>query len=308
MDATGARELRDDLAEWVDRFPVLGRADLAAVASTIAAHLPDVGQPERITAGLVTLWTLAFDALVDDGGLDNAILDALTTWYGTIVARAPEAPPSPPARAPAPGVDLGHVLTVLGQRLAAARTFPTLAPVWRTSFAQMVTAIVAQRRLSLRASAVPTVVDLLTLTQESIGVAHYLAVCWILYDDLCIAARLAHLTDLAATCAGAIRLANDLRTWAREEQEGTVNLVVVEAATIGQRNPVLTAAECRKRALWTLATRLPDEVAHLRVLQATSPVPDGAPEMGMVRLVQVVTGAYATHDYRYTGQGNSAEA
>ncbi|MGN6675057.1 MAG: terpene synthase family protein, partial [Thermomicrobiales bacterium] len=151
--------------------------------------------------------------------------------------------------------------------------------------------------LILDASVLPTTVELLSLTEESIGVAHYLAACWILYDDPCLTSRLPYLTELAATCARAIRLANDLRTWAREEQEGMVNLVVVEAAAIGRRDPALTAEECRTRARQALATALAAEVAHLRAGQAASPAPAGAPELGLVRLAQVVTGTYATRDY-----------
>src|SRR5690242_7726188 len=179
MDAVVTHELHDELARWAARVPVLSGADLAAVAGTVTIHLPDLGRAERVTAGLLTLWTLAFDALVDDGELTGAVLDALTAWYSAIVDSVPDVPPVPPAGLPAPGVDLGRVLAALGQRLAAARTFPVLAPAWRASFARMIAAIVAQRRLALTASILPTAVELLTLTEESIGVAHYLAACWI---------------------------------------------------------------------------------------------------------------------------------
>ncbi|MGN6758567.1 MAG: terpene synthase family protein, partial [Thermomicrobiales bacterium] len=281
MDALVAHALRDELAQWAALFPVLSGADLAAVAGTVAVHLPDVGGAERVTAGLITLWTLAFDALVDNGEL-SAALDALTAWYGAIVDSVPGAPPAPPAGVPAPGVDLGRVLAALGRRLAAAHTFPALAPTWRASFARMTAAIVAQRRLVLDVSVLPTTVELLSLTEESIGVAHYLAACWILYDDPCLTSRLPSLTELAATCARVIRLANDLRTWAREEREGMVNLVVAEAAAIGRRDPALTADECHTRACQVLATVLAAEVAHLRAGQAASPSPAGAPDLGLV--------------------------
>jgi len=85
MDAVVTHELHDELARWAARVPVLSGADLAAVAGTVTIHLPDLGRAERVTAGLLTLWTLAFDALVDDGELTGAVLDALTAWYSAIV-------------------------------------------------------------------------------------------------------------------------------------------------------------------------------------------------------------------------------
>ncbi len=296
-----AHEVRADLADWSARTSCASPADLSAVALTVAVHLPDLGRRERALAGLITLWTIGFDALVDEGGLPAAALDAVVARCKAIVRAAPRAPRVHGATEPVPAMQLALALGEIGRGLAAYGSFPPLADAWRASFARMIDAIVRQRRLGLAEASGVAPSDpgaFMALAADSVGVPHYLTACLILYDDPGLATRLPQLLAGAAACARVIRLANDLRTWGREEREGTTNLVVVEAAAIGRLRPELTPDRRRERALTALERRLARQLADTRALLAAMPTAGGAPEIGMARLVRVVTGVYARRDYR----------
>ncbi len=205
-------------------------------------------------------------------------------------------------------------LDELRLRLMSLEPEIALAEYWEDTFGHMIDGIVVQRELGaslyagisdqpawehpipLSADVSPYDVLMRTLL-HSIGVPHYLATCFITYRDPELASRLPSLLPVVEACAKAVRLANDLRSWRRDLRERNVNMLVAATAEISRSEPGLPASECQERALQQLAKRLAIHVAEVRSLLNASPRPDGAAERGLVRLVDVVTGVYASHDY-----------
>lgn len=296
-----ARQTQEDLEDWVARWPIFDHARLPALAQTTAIHLVDSSRHARAIAALISLWIIAFDDLVDDGQLASRDLVARVAGYVAIVEGGAASADDPL------GVSLQHIAQAL-QRLAS---FERLGWYWRSTFRSMLRATVNQRRLGRIWAARPTVQAdwgsvpsydaVRSLLRDSIGVEHYLAACFILYDDPAVAARTRDLRALSAACAEAIRLANDLRTWPKDAHEENFNALVALRAEIARRCTTLSEVTCQARALEVLSLRLTAAVERTRLLLQASPCPNGQAEEGIGRLLSVVTGVYAVGDYHASG-------
>lgn len=309
-----AREVHVDLDTYAERYPIFDRARFPAVALTTAVHVPDLTRADRALLALLTVWIFAFDEVVDEARLSVSELDTLITRCKTIVrGTSPCLTPHPEdkrdraAQTSASPVEdqLCHALHDLARQLATYRSFSLLAEHWHTSFELMVDGIVREQRLGAALAApspaspstVPSYDALMETALHSIGVPCYLAACFIAYGDPALAGRLAELRHIGEACARAFRLANDLRTWEKEEREGIFNTLVAVRTEIGRADPDLSAAECQERGIRLLTDRLAVHVAQTWSLLAASPMPNGAVEMGIARLVEFVTMFYAAHDY-----------
>ena len=142
------------------------------------------------------------------------------------------------------------------------------------------------------------------MARYSIGAPHYLATCFILHanaDDPGLPGRLPTLTALALAAADTARLANDLRTWVREEGEGTYNSIRAADAAIARLMPTLPAAERRAQALQAIKQLLAVRRARVEALLALTPAPQPDAEAGIGRLVAFIPALYATADFHDFG-------
>ncbi|HEV7216232.1 MAG TPA: hypothetical protein VGP33_14040, partial [Chloroflexota bacterium] len=83
-----AGQLCADLQSWAARWPIFAPVRFPAVAQTTAVHLPDLSRSARALAGLVSLWIIAFDEVVDQDRLTCAQLADLTERCRAIVGRS----------------------------------------------------------------------------------------------------------------------------------------------------------------------------------------------------------------------------
>ncbi len=320
-------EVRTDLEWWANRYPIFNRARLPALALTLAAHLTDRPRANRSLMGLLSLWIAAFDELVDQDWLTSSALhelaDRCKAAVGGVARDTYYSSHSSCSRlriALSSGEQLLCALDELRLRLMALEPEITLAGYWQDTFGRMIDGIIVQRELGASLYAgisdqpaseppillpvdVPPYDVLMRTLQHSIGVPHYLATCFLTYRDPELADRLPSLLPAVEACAKAVRLANDLRSWRRDIRERNVNMLVAATAAISRSEPGLSASECQERALHQLSKRLAIHVAEVHSLLNASHRPDGAAERGLVRLVDVVTGVYASHDY-HTWQPN----
>jgi hypothetical protein len=294
-------EIAADLQDWAERFPVLDSVRFPAIALTVTAHIPELERRQQTLAAAITAWIFAFDEAVDRGRNREADLEDRAMSYKMIVR---DQMPSPAKDSLA--VDqLARLLVEIRKDLATYRSFESLSGYWQCSFERMIDGILRERRLGNdRARSTnpnlwdsPTFDSLMETARHSIGVPHYLATCFILYEDATIVDRLPQLMPIVRGCAEAVRLANDLQTWQKEEIEQTLNTVVVIRQAIGQAEPALSLAECQVRSIEEVRQRLASRVEATLALLASSPVPSGRPESGIARLVRFVPEFYARHDY-----------
>jgi len=312
--ARHAAETAADLADWGRHFPLADSRRFDALALTTAIHLPGLGRRDRALAARLNGWIYAFDDLVDGvpperssgtlhaaGCLPDATLDHLAARCNGVLAGE-----AAPARGDDPAGVVAALAALVGE-LRARPCAPPLAALWRETFARMLAGILRERRLvaALTAGAPPpSPAAYLETARYSIGAPHYLATCFILHadaDDPGLSGRLPTLTALALAAADVARLANDLRTWVREEREGIYNSIRAADAAIARLMPALPAAERRAQALQAIAHLLAARRARVEALLTLTPRPHADAEAGIGRLVAFIPALYATADFHDFG-------
>ncbi len=294
-----ARETQVDLERWAGRYSSLDPTQFSGLVLTTAAHVPTWPRSKRLLAAMVSVWILTFDGMVDEGRIPEAEQASHVAAYKAVIRHG-----SPTS--PLPDDDLSLALRDIRERMDSYPSSAALLGHWLGSFDQMVDAIVWQRHAApaLRGvterfrTMLPSYDALMERALHSIGVPFYLATCFILHEDPTIEVRLQDLIEISLECARAIRLANDLRTWEREEVEQTINTVMVLRHEILRENPEIGPAESRNRAIQVLKERELASIARTHTLLACSPGSSSPVETGIGRLVTYVTGYYAFQDYR----------
>ncbi len=297
--AESARETQVDLERWAVRYPSFDPAQFTGLIWTVAVHVPAWSRAKRLLAAIVSVWILTFDGMVDEGRIPESEQASRLAEYKAVVRRGS-------STSPLPDDDLLLALLDIRERIADYPSTVSLFRHWQWSFDQMVDAIIWQRHAGPALREVPERAGmtrssydvLMERALHSIGVPFYLATCFILHEDPTIEDRLPGLIEIGVECARAIRLANDLRTWEREEIEQTVNTVAVLRHEILQENPEICPAECRNRTIQLLRERELASIARTHTLLDCSPGSCSPVETGIGRLVTFVTGYYALQDYR----------
>ncbi|HEY8744747.1 MAG TPA: terpene synthase family protein [Chloroflexota bacterium] len=306
-EGTGATEIADlagqvraDLQVWATRWPIFAPVRFSAIAQTTAVHLPALSRSARALAALVSLWIIAFDEVVDEDRLTSTQLTALTERCRRLVAR-PEAPDTV-------GADpLCASLQEIVRQMTERSTFAAFASTWQGALTDMLDAIIEHRRLgnptllgtapAATSPAVPSFAAMLALTTRSIGVCFYLISSWVLYEEPDLILRREALLRSAEACAQAIRLANDLQTWRRDAEEGSVNTLTALEWELAQTVPDLPADDRRRHALATLQEHLVATMARTRTELHNSAVPTSPVERDMEGLASFVTQLYVRYDF-----------
>lgn len=294
-----ARETQLDLERWASRYPSFDPSQFSGLVVTAVVHVPHWSREKRVLAAMVSAWILTFDGMVDEGRIPESEQSVCLAQYKAIIR-------GDAATSPRYDDDLSLALLDIRQRLAAYSSSTALPRHWQWSFDQMVDAIVWQRHAGQALGSeteaagmtLPSYEELMNRAQHSIGLPFYLATCLLLYEDLTLEERLPVLIEIGEECARAIRLANDLRTWEREEFEQAINTVVVLRPEILRVNPEIGPVECHDKAIQILRERELASIARTQTLLASSPAASSPVEAGIGRLVNFVTGFYALQDYR----------
>lgn len=213
-------ELTAALHQYFLPYPSFDRVRFSTTAWMMVSESPLRPLPIQEVLARLTLWIFTVDAIIDERRLSPALLDECLTVCGHIVNREAEVPTA--------GQDLPSVLSDVVTGLEASPVYAHLGPMWQDSYRRMI------RGMTFEVSASPrdvTLAQYLAHGSYSIGVPTYVLAAWILEaptdanggpldpsEDL--------LTRLQAA-SGAIRLANDLRTWEKEQEEGTLNALSV---------------------------------------------------------------------------------
>ncbi len=290
-------EVSADLRAWASRYPLFAPLHFPSLAATTVAYLPSARRADRALVALVSLWIVTFDALVDERAADRATRAALASRYRTIITADRGRRDAGPTQTVGgnPLDQLDAALREIVARLASYRTTEGLRIWWEESCRATIAAIVRQRGLG-REGPPPRYITALPLLVDSIGVEPYLALGVIIGDEAGLERRLEELKALARECALAIRLANDLRTWQKDETEGGFNTLVALRAEVLRATPNLPPASVSERALTQLASHLMRSQArcHDQLWAATMA---GTTASAMVRLMDVVVGMYAADGY-----------
>jgi hypothetical protein len=196
------------------RFGAIARILGRSVSGLDAASL------EVITD--VFLFIFAVDDLVDEGGLayDEIALRLGQYKLCAELVYCPEVAFDP----------IAACLVSISRRLRAATLGDALWTEWVRRVHDLLDAMLDEQSAAdqLRAEGVtPTLDEYLESGRHSVGIALMSMTAWVVFGESAVVLRLARLVAAERRLSLACRLANDLRTHARELAEGTLNALTI---------------------------------------------------------------------------------
>jgi hypothetical protein len=267
-----------DLVAWVERYPGAFESALALpVAMTNSFATPWLGARGLRLCCRAGMWFFGIDDVTDndvDGRrLTEAEAEAIPDTYAGIAA----------GRAPDPDDLLGVALAELRDELASRPLFPAMRDLWLQSLRRALDDMVFTRRqaIAIASGAAPPSAEVYLEHYESMGSAWVRLVQWIDTEGPSVLTHLDVLMPALREAILALRLANDIHCYEREQQEAyALNILMLGVS----REAALQMMESHAR----------------RCEQLLEPLIEASfgPAVGLVRLVHWVLAFYAVTDYR----------
>lgn len=275
---------------FTDRFPCANGEIVFPASIFKIVQMPSLSADDLATAVQWETWVFALDDLFDQRQRDfKEICDIVDECYRVAIV--------PPGTEDI-STDFGASFREIKLRLAAHQVFRELQPAFAGTLARLVDAMAYEYafrpgRAPARRAGVPSLDEY--LYHASHIFAH--TCMWILplHDDESVLPALGPLTRLADQCSRALRLANDLSTFRREEHEGVLNGVVV---AMGRSSPPANPSDQRRRqALVKLAARLQRERRNAARMVSTMSTVSGV-ELSFVRGMELAIRMFEHYEAR----------
>lgn len=260
------------------------------MAQMMVAMAPQLSTAELAVVVEVGLAIFAFDDLVDEADLDVSELALRAEQLAECASGGdcPEVAFDP----------LANMVRGIAARLRAAPLGQALGPQWSRAFSASLRAMVQQRRFAerLQAGGELSLTEHCAVGSASYGLAAVATATWMFLGDASVSSHLATLDAAEFQFALAARLANDLRSEARESDGRSCNVLFLQDAP--SRDEV--------RAMITRS------LTAGRELLGTLP-PAAQRTAGLLeRLAVAIVGLYSKGDFgeplAYTSQTNLAAA
>jgi hypothetical protein len=252
-----ARAAETACEDWLVTYPIVLRPSVTAACSLVSAvALPTAG-PSGV--GLLTrwwLWVFGVDDVFDDPDVDDSTVER---W----ASRFLDDPPTDAA-------DIDRLRAALGsirRDLSAYPLFARYADRWRTEMTDIVRAMALERRWAVRPpSTLQAYLDTATTT---ISVRPYALTACVITGEPAAPASFDTLGPPIRAAARCFRLANDMRSEARERHEGKINaLWVLQRQYASQGLDRHAAGDAARRQL-TATCRA--DLAYLDTTRRTAP-------------------------------------
>ena len=280
--------------EWCQRWPLI-RPDLLLVTAMHAlVHAPHLSLDAMMPYLKMSVWNVALDDAFDAGDADEALLAAVTAELLMTAARVP----TNLGRS-----ELARGLEEIVEDLSKFPNFAAIYPLWLTLFARSVEGMMYEYFIRKRFSPLRFSADLPALAEYLHFATHSLTVVFLFTASLIVEptdkfmARLPQVLSLVERCSMIVRLVNDMRTFERELQEGSVNAVTLlvhdrlKMQPTGELGTHINEAKAEIRAL------IDDEL--LRADRECAEIRSGTGvEDGFVRATRFEVDMYLKEDYR----------
>ncbi|MCA1646710.1 MAG: terpene synthase family protein [Chloroflexi bacterium] len=278
---------------WAAGYPLIRRERVGPLALSVAAAAPFAPVDALISTARLSLWVFTLDDLFDEERPPQVELMARAARYRALAYN----------QIPCPAGDgLGRALFELREDLAGYRLFASLGGVWANALSGTIDGMIREYEWRLAGdtgfagpAALPTYAEYLATGRYSIGGPPHIWAALITTDDPSTPAHLDHLgamEKLASTC---IRLANDVRSYRKEIDEGNINaLVILSRALCAQgASPEAAYVQAEARVYADIAVGL-TQLAELRESAVTD---TGRPEAAIDNIARFVCDFYTHHDY-----------
>lgn len=211
-----AREVTCSSEAWLREYPIVRRPSVTAACGLVSVvAMPSLAVPELDLLTRWWLWIFGVDDVLDDPDLPD---EPVTAWVRWFLRDPPTGPDEPdPLRA---------AFGSIHHDLRRYPLYPLLGEGWRTGMTEIVRGMLLERRWSGMAPAEqPSYEAYLDNATTTISVRPYTLTAAILADEPAAVGGLPALDPMIRAAARCFRLANDLRSDARERAEGKLNAV-----------------------------------------------------------------------------------
>jgi Terpene synthase family 2, C-terminal metal binding len=258
-----AHAVTESSEQWLQRYPIVRRRPVTAACSLVSTvGMPGLAVPELTLMTCWWLWIFGIDDRFDDLGTPEAELAEWSRHFTRIVRQEP-----------ADSADdlLLAAFGALRRDLAPYPLYPMLAETWQKGTADVVDGMLAERRWAGAATTgePPSYDEYLANGIKTIAVRPYTVTACIVAGEPAAAAGFARLDPAIQAAARCFRLANDLRSEAREREEGTLNAVALLQRAFRADGMSEAAAATAARA--RLRAACVGDLAKLKRLRAAAP-------------------------------------
>lgn len=289
-----AGQLTAGLKPWVQGCPVLNPVRLPAVALTLAAAAPSWDPAILQLLAKVTLWIFSIDDAIDEEQIpDEVLIHKVCTWRSVL-----EEPHRPPQ---VDGDEHSAVLAEIAAQVARSPFFEPLHAHWRSNFERMFAGMFFEREIGRRVrvegpAALPSYSTYLEHGLYSVGALPFATSACMLRAEAGALEHWPAWMEMEREVGRTLRLANDLRTWAKEAREHNLNALMILQRNYAAGGMPAHAAWNRARLEATRHMALCH--AHCRSMKrlVAARVPDTA--AALVRTVDFAVEFYREHDYR----------
>jgi hypothetical protein len=280
-----AKEVGTIVGPWASQYSMLRTIRVQPLSLMLSASgASALSSPALALTAFQTLWIFAIDDLIDEQWVTSDELEKKLELYKKIaIFQKPDTDND----------DLAVVLQDVIDRLSSYPLFESLRRHWSAALIGTIDGMLKEhhwRGEYQRNATLPSYRNYIEAGAYSIGgPPHFLASLVTIGDISCID-QYQSLLDLAISASVAIRLSNDLRSHAKEIEEGNINSVLIE-----QMDSKTTVDE----ACTSIKKKIHAEIDHCRGLAAKQRTVSGAFERLVVDTALFSCEFYDSHDFHH---------
>ena len=286
-----ADRVASDLDRWAARYPLIRRVRARPLSLSVVAAAPFDSLEALIVTSKVSLWVFTLDDLFDEEGLSSGQLVRRVRGYRQIARGAPRAREED---------QLSIALADVRDTLMAFPLFTVLADEWSNALIGTIDGMVREycwRRQFRRrgVEALPSYEAYVANGRYSIGGPPHIWSAVITTNDPTTVEHLDLLRSMEEIASRCVRLANDLRSYAKEVDEEKVNSFLLLGRS--PENQGLTASARYERAEIAVRGEIERGLRDLNELYARASTGTRRPETAIARIAHFVCEFYTHYDY-----------
>jgi hypothetical protein len=283
--------MAQSLQHWAAPYPLIRQVRIRPLALSVAAAAPTSSVEALISTARLSLWVFTLDDLFDEGGISALELLRCAARYRAIVRDEP----TPPAQD-----SLATALRDVRADLSTYPLFDALGHEWAGALCATIDGMQQEYTWGLdyqggHEEALPTYAEYRAVGRYSIGGPPHVWAALITTDDPSIPQHLDHLREMEQVASTCIRLANDLRSHAKEVAEGKINSLVLLERSL--REEGLPPNQAAQRAEELVREEITQGLTQLTRLQQLGGTQTGRAEAAIADIARFTCDFYTTHDY-----------
>jgi hypothetical protein len=281
----------ENLAGWVERFPIVRSVRSWPVALSVAAAAPSSSLQALTAVTRLGLWIFALDDIFDERLFDEAELLRRARAYQEM------------AHGQQPGVRGDQLMEALREVRAELEEFPLFSVLheeWATALCRCIQGMIREygwgKRCHTGASeTIPSYEQYVDNGSDSIGIPPHDWATIITIGDATAADHRPLLHEMDRVAAMCVRLANDMRSYSKELDEGGINSLLILEGAFQQCG--FDPTQAKVHALDQLRADVAAGLKKLARQRANPVTATGRPEASIADIALFCSEFYTNFDY-----------